>query len=102
MFLTYFRGEGFSNALCEAMAAGLPCIVSDWAANADMIGQDGGAVVKVKDIDATIRALKDMLPQNVREKQSVANMEKVRNNYIDDVVIDQYVDAYENVLNGCS
>ena len=102
MFLTYFRGEGFSNALCEAMAAGLPCIVSDWAANADMIGQDGGAVVKVKDIDATIRALKDMLPQNVREKQSVANMEKVKKYYVDDVVIDQYVDAYENVLNGCS
>lgn len=37
LFLSHFPGEGFSCALTEAMAAGLPCLVTDWAANKDMI-----------------------------------------------------------------
>lgn len=99
LFMTYFRGEGFSNALAEAMAAGLPCIATDWAANKDMIGADGGAVVAVKDTEAAIKALESMLPADIRLSQSVANIKKVRECYVDSVVLDQYVDAYESLLN---
>lgn len=98
LFMTYFRGEGFSNALCEAMAAGLPCVVSDWAANKDMIDDAGGVVVGVKDIDGAVEALKTMLDSNVRKTMSIANIQKVKEMYIDRVVINQYVDAYESIL----
>ncbi len=98
LFMTYFRGEGFSNALCEAMAAGLPCIVTDWAANKDMIGENGGAVVNVHDIDSAVAALEKMKNMDIRAKMSLANVEKVRQEYIDTVVINQYVDAYESIL----
>lgn len=98
MFLTYFEGEGFSNALCEAMAAGLPCVVTDWAANADMVGTDGGVIVPIKDPNAASEALSNMMPYEVRKKQSEHNVTKVRNKYIDSLVIDQYVDAYESLL----
>ena len=98
LFMTFFRGEGFSNALAEAMAMGLPCIVTDWAANADMIGTDGGAVVKVGDVQAAIDALESMRPYEVRKKQSISNITKVKNEYVDHVVLDQYVDTYEQLV----
>ena len=98
LFMTYFRNEGFSNALCEAMAAGLPCVVTDWAANADMIGKKGGIVVKVNDVSAAISALNEMRSPETRKEQSLANISKVREEYIDVVVIDQYVSAYEKLL----
>ncbi len=98
LFMTYFRGEGFSNALCEAMAAGLPCIVTDWAANMDMIGNAGGAVVGIHDVDSVVEALQKMKNRNDREAMSLANIEKVKREYIDTVVINQYVDAYESIL----
>ncbi|MGN1158269.1 MAG: glycosyltransferase family 4 protein [Agathobacter sp.] len=100
VFLSYFEGEGFSNALAEAMANGLPCIVSDWAANADMIEDQGGEVVPVRDIDSAVSALKRMFSSEVRRKQSVFNVRKVESSYRDDVVQEQYVDCYERVLKG--
>lgn len=98
MFLSFFRGEGFSNALCEAMAAGLPCVVSDWAANADMIGSEGGVVVPVNDVDAAVSAISRLKDKDLRESFSLNNIRKVKKEYVESVVLNQYVDAYEFVL----
>ena len=96
IFLTHYDGEGFSNALCEAMAIGLPCIVTDWAANADMIDDGkGGYVVPVNNYEAAIKALEEMNSVEVRKKQSKYNIEKVKMCYSENVVLDQYVDIYE-------
>ncbi|MBQ0110313.1 MAG: glycosyltransferase [Oscillospiraceae bacterium] len=98
LFLSHFDGEGFSVALTEAMASGLPCIVTDWAANADMIGENGGVITKVGDIDAVVNAFNMIKPYNVRKKQSEANIQKVMLCYNDKVVLDMFVDAYEEML----
>lgn len=100
MFATYFSGEGFSNALAEAMANGLPCIVTDWAANRDMIEEDGGIVVDVKDVGAIAAAIRDLADdKDRRRKQSEWNIKKVKEYYIDSIVTNMYVDAYEYILN---
>ncbi len=98
IFLTYFEGEGFSNALCEAMASGLPCLVTDWAANKDMIEGKGGYVVPIKDPQAATEALQKMKDASVRKAQSEFNLSKVKRRYVESAVIDQYVDAYESLL----
>jgi len=101
VFLTYFQGEGFSNALAEAMAYGLPCIVSDWAANKVMIGETGGYVVPIKDEKATEEALIEMSSNiKLRKKQSNRNISKVKENYIEEKVTDMYVDIYEQNMKG--
>ena len=99
LFMTYFRGEGFSNALCEAMAAGLPCVVTDWAANADMVGDDGGVVVPVKDVDKAVEAIRSMLDPKTRRVMSESNISKVQSKYLEPIVINQYVDGYNELLN---
>ncbi len=99
LFLSRFRGEGFSNALCEAMAAGLPCIVTDWAANADMIRPDGGAVVALHDIKAVENAIKALSDKSIRERCSEANIRKVKAEYLEPIVLDQYVDVYNKLMN---
>lgn len=98
IFMTYFTGEGFSNALCEAMASGLPCVATDWAANRDMIGTEGGIVVNVGDINAAVEALLAMRSSEVRKKMSARNIEKVKTEYLEAIVVDEYVNAYEKLV----
>lgn len=98
LFLSRFSGEGFSNALVEAMAIGLPCLVTDWAANKDMVEDKGGIVVGVRDVDSAVLALNQMQDYESRKKMSVWNQQKARNNYNSRVVTDMYVDTYEEVI----
>lgn len=95
MFMTYFRGEGFSNSLVEAMSYGVPCIVSDWAANKDMIEDKGGVVVGVRDVDGAVKALESISDSEIRRAMSEWNKEKVRDFYSEEIVTEKYVDLYE-------
>lgn len=99
LFLTHFYGEGFSNALCEAMAVGLPCLVTDWAANADMIDEGkGGYVVPIHEVDKAAEALRRMSDKTIRVKMSEHNMNKVRCEYSQKTVTDKYVEIYEQLI----
>lgn len=100
LFLSFYRGEGFSNALAEAMAAGLPTIVSDWAANKDMVEDRGGIVVSPNCAEEAIEALKKIQDPALRESQSKFNIEKTIDCYSDSVVLDMYVDSYNAIING--
>lgn len=63
MFVIPSRSEGFPNALCEAMAAGLPCIAFDFIAGPQDIIQnrENGIIVKDGDIEGLALAMNALI-----------------------------------------
>lgn len=98
LFLSRYTGEGFSNALAEAMSHSLPCVVSDWAANADMIENKGGIVLKNYDVKDVVEAIKKIESSETRRKMGNWNYNKIKTAYSDSVVTNMYVDAYEKLV----
>ena len=96
MFLSY--SEGFSVALTEAMAYGLPCIATDCGANKDMIEDNGGKVVPIRDSGAAVEALKEMLSPKIRREFSEFNIKKVKECYLEKKVVKMYFDFYDDIL----
>ncbi len=96
-FLTKFQGEGFSVSLTEAMGAGLPCIATDWAANKDMLENKGGVIIDVDNLEQLKDAINKIKDQEVRKQMSEWNIEKVKNYYSADVVINSYAEFYDYV-----
>ena len=97
IFLSHFKSEGFSCALLEAMASGLPCVVTDWAANKEMIDDEGGIVVPCFDPNAVVSALKKIDDPLIRKGQSERNIRVVQEKYSEKVVVGMYSDVYHAV-----
>ncbi|WP_158095868.1 glycosyltransferase family 4 protein [Erysipelatoclostridium sp. An173] len=58
--------EGLSVALMEAMAAGLPCIVSKIRGNIDLVNENGGFLCEPNDINSFYNGIKGLLNKNKR------------------------------------
>lgn len=95
VFLFPSYSEGFANALLEAMARGLPIITTPVGANEDMIENNGGFIVEVGNISEIIEAIKQIRNPEIRKKMSRWNVNKVKNNYLTDVVISDFIEIYK-------
>ena len=98
LFLTKFSGEGFSNSLAEAMAYSLPCIVTDWAANKDMIGNEGGVVLEEPSIDDVVNAINSIKSADIRTQMGKYNYRKVLTQFSQEIVTAQYVNVYSEII----
>ena len=58
LFPTYYEGEGFAGTLLDAMAAGVPAIVSDWKYNKEIVVEyETGILVEPRSVDSLVNAL---------------------------------------------
>lgn len=91
IFVLPSRLEGFPNALCEAMAIGLPCICFDSIATEDLIEhQKNGFVVKENDIDKLSETI-EMLMNNQDLRKEIGNNAKAIGQKLDAAVIGNQV-----------
>jgi len=101
IFVIPSRSEGFPNALCEAMAAGLPCISFDFCAGPREIINDGydGILVENNNIELLARTIdlliKDetermRLGQHAMEIRERLNEHKIGQIYLDFIIGGDY------------
>jgi glycosyltransferase involved in cell wall biosynthesis len=92
--------EGFSNAVLESMAAGLPMVVTDVGGNKEAV-VDGktGYVVKARDCNALAQAILKLVEDPQQSKQfGQAGYARVKEYFSIDNCIDAYVKLYEEYL----
>ena len=87
VFIFPSHSEGFSLALTEAMARGLPIIATDVGAAEDMLAENCGIIVPVGDTEKMVEAFVTMSSRDVRIAFSKNSINKVKNQYTTDVII---------------
>ena len=91
--------EGLSRAISEAMASGLPCIVSKIRGNMDLVHQEkGGYLCEPSDVDGFADAVSKLASsQEKRQLMGLYNLENI-NNFDSSVVEEQLTGIYSEVL----
>ena len=99
LFLFPSHTEGFSMALAEAMASGLPVIATDVGANRDMLENNGGIIIPVCNVDAMIQAIKSLQQDMARRStMSTWNTQKVASCYTVDTVMAKMAMLYHSTI----
>lgn len=91
-------GEGFPNVLGEAMACGVPCVVTDVGDSAEIVG-DTGRVVEPGDMAGLASGLIELLrmPQQARVELAARARARISSHYEIGAVTRMYESFYEEV-----
>ena len=92
--------EGFSNAILEAMASGLPIVATKVGGNPEIIrNEKNGLLVKSKDINAITRAMiKIMEDSHLSQKLSKDALKTVNQKYNTKKMVKSYIDVYKEAV----
>jgi L-malate glycosyltransferase len=102
LFVLPSVAEGMSNSLLEAMATGLPCVVSGIGGNTDLI-EDGrtGRVVTPATPEAWSLALLDLIDDPATaQRLGAAARRRVESEFALGVVVDRYLELYQRMIAG--
>jgi glycosyltransferase involved in cell wall biosynthesis len=91
-------GEGFSNAIGEAMACGVPCVVTDVGDSAWIVG-DTGLVVPRRDPDALAGALSKLVAVGAEGRAALGRRARLRveHNFNLPAIVERYEDLYASL-----
>lgn len=93
------HGEAFPNVVGEAMACGVPCVVTDTGDAAEIVG-DTGRIVPAGDVRGLVRELLAVLdlPRLERRALGIRARERVREKYAIELVVRQYEAFYASLM----
>ncbi|NWJ97219.1 MAG: glycosyltransferase [Chloroflexi bacterium] len=91
-------GEGFPNVIGEAMACGIPCVVTDVGDSRLIVGETG-KVVPARDPQALAKAWQEYLELPKAERQSIGERARLRVErlYSIEEVVSRYTKLYEEL-----
>lgn len=91
--------EGFPNVIGEAMACGVPCVVTDVGDSASLIGETG-LVVPPCDPGALARAWQELIEMDGenRRKVGLLGRQRITENFSIDAIARRYEQLYERVF----
>ena len=98
LFLFPSHTEGFTLALAESMARGVPAIATDVGANFNMIETHGGIIVSVGDTKAMIDAVTKMQNPILRQEMSNWCINKVGKSYTVNQVMSTIMQLYKKAI----
>lgn len=100
IFVLPSRAEGMSNALLEAMAFGLPVVVSNIPGNVLLVqNQENGLVFDAEDSDILMEKLSLYIADDIlRERMGKAARKTIEKHYSLESVADRYLTLYEALL----
>jgi len=100
LFISASHTEGFPSAVAEAMAAGLPCVVTDVGDSRLLVGEHG-CVVPANDANALGAAILDVLRLSDADRSRVGRLGRsiVEEKYSLPTVAKMYARLYRQVLN---
>lgn len=96
-------GEGFSNALAEGMACGLPAVSTD-VGDARLVVGDSGLVVPPGDPAALADAIRALATEDAAQHavRAAAARAHVVDNFAIDVIIRRFADFYADLVRPCA
>ena len=92
-------GEAFPNVLGEAMACGVPCVVTDVGDSAEIVGKTG-RVVAAEDMDGLAYNIVEILQLSHEERRAMGAKarERIRARYDIESVVRQYERFYKSLM----
>lgn len=99
VFVTSSLDENLPNTIMEAMACGTPCVGFDTGGIPEMIDHKvNGYVAEYKNVSDLVSGLDWTLQQIDSPEIRKACLEKVRNNYSEEIVSEKYIHLYNNIM----
>lgn len=93
--------EGLPNSLLEAMACGLPVVVTRVGGMPDVVSNSvEGFVVEPSDVNSLAEAIRKLLHNpELRKRMGTAGRDKIQKYYSLETVADHYITLYQQLLN---
>lgn len=98
IYVSSSLGESFSNAIGEAMACELPCIVTDVGDSKLIVGETGIIVEKQKPLELS-NALKNMIHCKKNIKYNSTARKRIAEKFSISIITKKFQSVYDNVMN---